>query len=151
MKKTKDKVKIKANPQILINNLHPSIKLPLSIKFIKESVSKVFIGEKCSFNEIIINFVNNHRIKKLNNAYLNHNFYTDILTFPYSNIKSEIEGEMFISLDTVRNNSKLYNTGYKMELLRVIIHGCLHLAGFLDATKKQKELIREKENFYIGD
>jgi probable rRNA maturation factor len=135
---------------ILINNLHPARKLPLSSKSIKAAVSSVMDGEDCVLNEIVLNFVSDSSIKKLNNSYLKHNFYTDIITFPYNDNKTEIEGEIFISLDTVAKNAKIYETGFKRELARVIIHGCLHLAGYNDKTKKQKELIKNKENWYLA-
>lgn len=134
----------------MINNLHPSFKLPISHSNVKESVSKVMDGEDCRFNELIVNFVNDSAIRKINLAYLDHNYYTDIITFPYNDKSKEIEGEIFISLDSVKKNGKFYGSGYKTELKRVIIHGCLHLAGYKDATKKQKELIRNKENFYLS-
>lgn len=148
MPKVKKKV---TKSLILINNLHPSYKLPISHNNVRESVSKVMDGEDCRFNEIIVNFVNDSAIRKINNAYLNHNYCTDIITFPYSDKSKNIEGEIFISLDTVRKNGKFYGSGYKPELIRVIIHGCLHLAGYKDATSKQKELIRSKENFYLSE
>jgi len=107
-------------------------------------------GEYCRFSEIIVNFVNDSAIRKINLAYLDHSYYTDIITFPYSDKSKQIEGEIFISLDTVKKNGKFYGSGYKMELKRVIIHGCLHLAGYKDDTKSQKELIRSKENFYLS-
>ncbi len=106
-------------------------------------------GEDCQFNEIIVNFVGNKAIKKINKDYLNHNYFTDIITFPYNDNSKQIEGELFISLDTVKENGEIYSSGFKQELKRVIIHGCLHLAGFKDASKKDKELIRKKENFYL--
>ncbi len=135
---------------ILINNLHPSYKLPFSHNNVRESVSKVMDGEDCRFNEITVNFVNDSAIRKINLEYLGHNYDTDIITFPYNDKSNEIEGELFISLDTVKKNGKFYGSGYKMELRRVIIHGCLHLAGYKDAKNKQKELIRSKEDFYLS-
>lgn len=107
-------------------------------------------GEDCKINEILVNFVENKAIKKINKDFLKHNYNTDIITFPYNDKRKQIEGELFISLDTVQKNSKVYGSGYKMELERVIIHGCLHLAGYNDRTKKEKELIRKKENFYLS-
>lgn len=151
MSKVKKNDKFHTKSLILINNSHPSYKLPISHNNVRESVSKVMDGEDCRFHEIIVNFVNDRAIKKINNAHLNHNYYTDIITFPYSDKSKEIEGEIFISLDTVKKNGKFYGSGYKMELTRVIIHGCLHLAGYKDVTVKQKELIRNKENFYLSN
>ena len=107
-------------------------------------------GEDCRFHEIIVNFVENKAIKKINKDYLGHSYYTDIITFPYNDKRNQIEGEIFISLDTVKENAKIYGSGFKMELSRVIIHGSLHLTGYRDTTNKQKELIRRKENFYLS-
>jgi len=148
--KVKNKGKFQTKSLILINNLHPSYKLPISHNNVRESVSKVMDGEDCRFNEIIVNFVNDRAIKKINNAHLNHNYNTDIITFPYNDKSKEIEGEIFISLDTVKKNGKFYGSGYKLELKRVIIHGCLHLAGYKDSTSGQKELIRNKEDYYLS-
>lgn len=149
MVRIKKSVHLYTNSNILINNLHPTIKLPLSSKSVKSVVSLVMEGENCKLNELNINLVDNNTIKKINKKYLAHSYFTDIITFPYNSDKNSIEGEIFISLDTVKKNAEIYNTGYKKELKRVIIHGCLHLAGYNDKTKKQQELIRSKENYYI--
>ena len=145
------KVKKHSKTAILINNLHPSYKLPLTHYNVRELVSKVMDGEDCQFNEIIVNFVDNRAIKRLNKKHLNHDYFTDIITFPYNDKSAKnIEGEIFISLNTVKENGKFYGSGYKLELSRVIIHGSLHLTGYSDKTKKEKELIRNKENFYLS-
>lgn len=149
MIKVKKKAKISQKTSILVNNLHPTNKLPITNKAVMESVSKVMKGEDCRINEIIVNFVNNRMIRKLNIEHLNHNYFTDIITFPYNDDNKNIEGEIFISLDTVKTNGETYSSGYKRELKRVIIHGCLHLAGYNDKTNIQKKLIREKEDFYL--
>ncbi len=149
MLKAKNKVKIPAKNVILVNNLHPTSKLPITNKAVMESVSKVMKGEDCRFNEIIVNFVNNRMIKQLNVKHLKHSYFTDIITFPYNNDNKKIEGEIFISLDTVKKNGEFYGSGYKMELKRVIIHGSLHLAGYSDKTGNQKKIIREKEDYYL--
>lgn len=150
MPKAKRKVDFSTKNNILINNLHPGYRLPLTHGNVKELVSKVMDGEDCRIDEIILNFVSDKAIRRINKQFLDHDFFTDIITFPYSDKRKNIEGEIFISLDTVRKNGKFYRSGYKGELRRVIIHGALHLAGYLDATKKQKELIRNKENFYLS-
>jgi len=137
------------NSNILINNLHPTKKLPITNRSVKSLVSDVIRGERCILNDLTVNFVNDIQIRRLNKKYLKHDFFTDIITFPYNSNPKNIEGEVFISLDTVKKNAEIYSTGYKMELKRVIIHGCLHLAGYNDKTNKEKELIRTKENFYL--
>ena len=135
---------------ILISNLHPTIKAPLTHRYIKSAVKRVFKGENATVDAIYINCVDKKLIKKINNGYLKHNYYTDIITFPYSEEKSSINGELFICLDVIKENAQLYNVSYKNEFERVLIHGCLHLAGYNDRTKPQKELIRQKENFYLS-
>lgn len=82
--------------------------------------------------------------------YLNHNYDTDVITFAYENDKNNLDGEIFISTEKVKKNAKFYDVSNIQELKRVIIHGCLHLAGYDDRTEKQKELIKTKENFYLG-
>jgi rRNA maturation RNase YbeY len=101
-------------------------------------------------NTLDINLVDDKKIMQINRKYLKHNYSTDIITFAYEIDKKSIDGEIFISLDTVKKNSLIYNTLYTQELKRVIIHGCLHLTGYNDRTKKEKKLIREKEDFYLG-
>jgi len=149
--RNKQEVKKHTKKAILINNLHPYYKLPITHNNVRELVSEVMYGEDCPFNEIIVNFVDNRAIKKLNKKHLKHDYFTDIITFPYNDKSAkDIEGELFISLNTVKENGKIYESGYKMELSRVIIHGSLHLAGYFDKSKRQKELIREKENYYLS-
>jgi probable rRNA maturation factor len=138
------------NSNILIQNFHPALKLPVSRRLISAIVSLVFKSENAKLNALDINLVNDKKIREINRKYLNHDYSTDIITFPYNNGEKQIEGEMFISLDMVKNNSAIYSTLYTQELKRVIIHGCLHLAGYNDRTNKEKELIRKKENFYLG-
>lgn len=89
-------------------------------------------------------------MKTLNKNYLKHNYDTDVLTFTYENNKNNLEGEIIISPEKVKKNARFYDVSRIQELKRVIIHGCLHLAGYDDKTKKQKELIKNKENFYLG-
>lgn len=136
--------------QILIKNHHPSKIAPITYSAIGKIVKKVMNGEDCNSFNIDINLVRNSEIKRINMKFLNHNYSTDIITFPYSTKQSQIvEGELFISLDEVKNNSLLFKDSFKKEFSRVVIHGCLHLTGYDDKTKRQKELIREKENFYL--
>ena len=151
MQRKLKKVHLLTKSAILINNLYPSFKPPLTNNNIRSVVSRVMAGEDCGFNEIIVNFVSKSEIKKINKKFLDHDYFTDIITFPYNSNKKSIEGDLFISPETVKENGAIYNSGFKLELKRVIIHGCLHLTGYKDRTKKEKELIREKENFYLSN
>ena len=95
--------------------------------------------------EISYLFCDDKKILEINRQYLQHDFYTDIITFDYSE-KKTISGDITISLDTVRSNSQQYQTEYVEELNRVIIHGILHLCGLDDHTEAEKKAMREAEN-----
>ncbi len=97
-----------------------------------------------------LSFVTDKELRNVNIEYLKHRYSTDIITFVYEKRGHRVEGECLISLDSVRKNAKLYETGYDNELKRVIVHGCLHLVGYADKTVKEKEQMRAKENFYLG-
>lgn len=90
-------------------------------------------------------FCNDEKILEINRQYLDHDFYTDIISFDYSE-GDIISGDIFISLDTVRTNSQKYNTDFQEELHRVIIHGVLHLCGLDDKLEEDAISMREAEN-----
>lgn len=95
--------------------------------------------------EIAYIFCSDEKILEVNREYLQHDYYTDIITFDYceSNI---ISGDIFISLDTVRSNSEQFNTAYEEELHRTIIHGILHLCGIDDKGEGEREIMEAAEN-----
>tara|TARA_Y200000002_G_C22681845_1_gene664428 strand:+ start:3049 stop:3462 length:414 start_codon:yes stop_codon:yes gene_type:complete len=134
----------------------------LSIYFHKESVSIEFNEDLVSnwinscisqvskiTGDLSVIFCNDEYLKTINIKYLNHDYYTDIITFDYSE-KDTISGDLFISIDRVIENAKLNNVHFINELYRVIIHGVLHLCGYNDKTVKEKKEIREKENFFLN-
>lgn len=84
-----------------------------------------------------------------NKTYLNHDYYTDIITFDYSD-DTVVSGDLLISIDRVYDNSNSLNVSRETELARVIIHGFLHLIGFKDDTNESKLLMRSKEDFYLN-
>lgn len=95
--------------------------------------------------EVAYLFCDDEKILEVNSHYLKHDFYTDIISFDYSE-GDKISGDIFISLDTVRTNSQKYNTDYQEELYRVIIHGVLHLCGLDDKSEEECKLMREAED-----
>lgn len=95
--------------------------------------------------EIVYLFCDDVKILQINQQYLQHDFYTDIITFDYSE-KDIISGDITISLDTVRSNSQMYQTDYEIEIYRVIIHGILHLCGIGDHTEVEKKEMRNAED-----
>ena len=95
--------------------------------------------------EIGYMFVNDEKILEVNNEYLGHDYYTDVITFDYceGNI---LNGDIVISLDTVRTNAEKFGKTYEDELYRVIIHGVLHLCGINDKGPGEREIMEENEN-----
>ena len=94
-------------------------------------------------------FCDDEYLHKINLQYLNHDTYTDIITFDYSN-KRSLSGDIFISIERVKENAKGQEIPFDAELKRVIIHGVLHLAGYKDKNPEEKRLMREKEDFYLS-
>lgn len=90
-------------------------------------------------------FSSNTSLREMNRAYLNHDYFTDVITFDYSE-GNVISGDVFISIDRVRLNARIYDESFEEELKRVMIHGVLHLLGFGDATDVEKQQMRKLEN-----
>ena len=87
-------------------------------------------------------------VLEINKEYLNHDYYTDIITFPLS--KSPIESDIFISIDRVKENALIFSKSFETELLRVIIHGLLHLIGYNDKSEESQKEMRQKEDACIA-
>ena len=107
-----------------------------------ESVAKTYNKET---GEISYLFCDDDKILEVNQEYLNHDFYTDIITFDYSE-ENTISGDIIISLQTVESNSQMYKTDFLEELHRVIIHGILHLSGLNDESEEEEKAMRDAEN-----
>lgn len=93
-------------------------------------------------------FVDDEEMLKYNKKYLQHESYTDVITFD-SSIDKNIAGDIIISLERVNDNAKFYQVSYNYELQRVMAHGLLHLLGYNDKNKEEKKIIRKKENYYL--
>jgi rRNA maturation RNase YbeY len=96
-------------------------------------------------------FCSDSYLLSINQEYLQHDYFTDIITFDLAEEPDQIEGEIYISLDRVDENARQNETDTQQELLRVIIHGVLHLIGYNDKTDEEKKLMRSKENECIAD
>lgn len=99
--------------------------------------------------DISIIFCSDNYILEVNMKYLQHDYFTDIITFDYCE-GDRLSGDLFISIDSVRENAKLYKTEFNEELNRVMVHGILHLIGYDDHTQKDQKLMRTKENYYLS-
>lgn len=98
--------------------------------------------------QISVIFCSDPYLLEINRKYLGHDYYTDIITFDYSE-GDTISGDLFISVDTVRSNAEYYSADFKDELDRVIVHGVLHLIGYDDHTDEQTAEMRARENHYL--
>lgn len=95
-------------------------------------------------------FCTDRALLKTNRQYLNHNYYTDIITFNLSDDSEPIRAEVYISLQRVSENAKKLKSSIKSELHRVIVHGALHLCGYNDSTEKEKGIMRKREDYYLN-
>ncbi len=100
-------------------------------------------GKRCG--DISYIFCSDEKILEVNQTYLQHDYYTDIITFDYSE-GNKINGDLFISIDTVRSNAEQFGTKYYEELQRIIIHGILHLCGINDKTPEEREIMTLRED-----
>lgn len=116
---------------------------------LKRYLEFIFNSENKVLRELNIVFCLDEYLLKINSEYLNHDFYTDIITFDLSPDVKEIIGEIYISTERVKENAHFLKIPFLNELHRVMFHGVLHLCGYLDHNKKDRKLIRLKENFYL--
>ena len=116
---------------------------------ISEWINKTITNENKETGEINVIFCSDEYLLKMNKEHLNHDYYTDIITFDYCQ-GSLVSGDLFISVDRVGENAKDFNVDFKNELNRVIIHGVLHLIGYNDKTDDEQKEMTEKENFYLN-
>lgn len=98
---------------------------------------------------INIIFCSDNYILDVNMKYLQHDYFTDIITFDYCE-KSVLNGDLFISIDSVRDNAEFYHTEFEDELNRVMVHGVLHLIGYDDHTPEDIAMMRSKEDYYLN-
>ena len=115
--------------------------------FIDGLVSRYLKNVKTS--EITYVFCNDNFLLEMNQNFLDHDSFTDIITFDLSESKQELQGEIYISIERVKENAKLYKTTFADELHRVIFHGVLHLCGFKDKTPKDQKIMRENEDYCL--
>ena len=112
-------------------------------------ISTSILSESKRLGELSYIFCNDTYLLDLNRKHLNHDTLTDIISFEDS-LGNQISGEIYISIDRVRENAKQYNVAFLDELHRVMIHGILHFCGYNDKSKEEKRIMREKEDYYLS-
>jgi rRNA maturation RNase YbeY len=117
-------------------------------KKLKNLIAELFEKEGKSLGRLNYVFCTDQEILQINSKYLGHNYYTDVITFDLS--KSErIEGEIYVSIDRVRDNAAVYKAPLSQELHRVLLHGALHLCGYRDKSRSEKASMKKREDYYL--
>ena len=109
-------------------------------------IQQIINKEKYKLQSLNYIFCSDEYLLSMNEEYLNHDTYTDILTFDNSSLPNEVEGDIFISIDRIKDNANKMNLSFEQELHRVVIHGVLHLMDYKDRTAQEKSTMREKED-----
>lgn len=130
--------------QFFYENLPESVNTDYTI-WLKD----IILSEGKKLGEINYIFCDDEYLLKVNQDYLQHDYYTDIITFDYVKGKT-ISGEIFVSLQRISDNASTLSKNYEEELRRVLAHGILHLCGYKDKTEEEEQLMRSTEDFYIA-
>ena len=112
-------------------------------------IKAIAVEESHEVGDITFVFCDDNHLLKINKEFLDHDTYTDIITFDYS-IGNEMISEIYVSIDRVKENAKKYKQTFENEIHRVMIHGVLHLCGYNDKLAEEKQIMRDKENHYLS-
>jgi probable rRNA maturation factor len=138
----------KSPPSIQFHFLQKSADLKERQK-LKAFILSIFKKEKTPVNTISYIFCSDDYLRRINQQFLRHNYFTDIISFNLAASKAPIDGEIYISPGRVRENAIRFNQYCYVELHRVIFHGALHLCGYKDKTPANTRLMRQKEDYYL--
>jgi rRNA maturation RNase YbeY len=116
---------------------------------LKLFIEKIFKREKKKLGSLSYIFCSDEHLLGINKQFLKHDFYTDVITFDLSHTRNEIEGEIYLSIDRIKDNAKQLGVSFKEEFHRVIFHGTLHLCGYRDKKNSEIQEMRKRENFYL--
>ena len=117
---------------------------------LKKFINTIFQEESIELNDLNYIFCSDDYLLQINNDHLQHDYYTDIITFTLEERGEPVIGEIYISLDRIKDNSNIEKTNLLHETLRVIFHGSLHLCGYKDKKKDDIIIMRQKEDYYIN-
>ncbi len=128
----------------------PTVKFNLPRKqVVKAWLKSVAVAERKQMGALSFIFCSDEELLKVNKEYLQHDYYTDVITFDYTE-GNTISGDVFISIDTVRLNADTYQQSFDDELHRVMLHGVLHLCGYTDKNAREQKAMRALEDFYLA-
>ena len=125
---------------------------PFSINnnHLKNHINSLINSELKECGDVSVIFCSDNHLLSMNKQYLNHDYYTDIITFDYVE-DNVISGDLFISYDRILDNAKELNIELIKEVYRVVFHGILHLVGYKDKTDKEQDIMKGKENYYLSE
>jgi probable rRNA maturation factor len=116
---------------------------------IRAFVSEIILAENRNCEKLAYIFTTDEDLKKINVQFLNHNYFTDVITFDYSE-DPVINGEVYMSIDRIRENARAYSVKIEDEILRVMFHGVLHLTGYNDISEVEKKVMRAREDYWLA-
>jgi probable rRNA maturation factor len=117
---------------------------------IKRFLEKVIRDEKNKPGDLIFVITNDEAVLDINRKFLKHDFYTDVISFDYS-VRGIVNGEIYISIDTIKRNANMYEVAVRQELIRVLIHGVLHLCGYTDEIEKDKKIMLAQQEKKLAE
>ena len=134
----------------MIQIINLGVKIPgfISKTTLKQNLKTLAKSEGKALKDISVVFTDDDYLLEVNKQYLNHDYYTDVITFDYS-VFPEVSGDIMISLDRVKENADTLSVSFQEELNRVVYHGLLHLCGYKDKSAADEKLMRKKENYYL--
>lgn len=134
----------------MIQIINLGVKIPgfISKTTLKQNLKTLAKSEGKTLKDISVVFTDDDYLLEVNKQYLNHDYYTDVITFDYS-VFPEVSGDIMISLDRVKENADTLSVSFQEELNRVVYHGLLHLCGYKDKSAADEKLMRSKENYYL--
>jgi len=135
--------------KIQFNYLKKSFYLPERAR-LKTFILRLLKKEGVRVGALNYIFCSDEYLLKINKDFLAHDTYSDIITFQYSETKEPVLSDIYISVDRVRENAKIFQTSFLNEFYRVMFHGALHLCGYKDKNKADAQLMRAKEDFYVA-
>ena len=134
----------------MINLFFEDVEVPgLDSEFFASWLSRVCAFEDRSLNEVNLIFCSDEHLLEMNRTHLDHDYYTDIITFDYCE-DDLITGDLFISIDRVEENASNESVSFTNELNRVVVHGVLHLIGYKDKSEEEERVMRAKEDWALG-
>lgn len=137
---------VRSSVQVLVVNAHPTTRLRK--ERIADKVVQALKGEKIGRGEVTVILVDDEELLQMNREHLEHDYYTDVITFPLED--DPLEGEIYISVDRAREQAIEYGVGLYEEVERLAIHGALHLAGYDDADDASRTVMRGLEDRYLS-